>query len=225
MSYEQLTGGSGIQWPCNDEYPEGKERLFDDGVFFTDASVCENFGHDLETGAPFSKAEYESWNPAGKAILKSCHYLPPLEATTPEYPLNLSTGRNVYHFHTRTKTGRSKPLQDAFSEPMIQISSEDAEELGIAQGEEVVIYSPRGSVQMKADIGRPIKGQTFIFFHFGYWDKKDEKSRAANELTLRKYICLQCERMVANRSRALGSSIQATHLQGWRNPNRKSYRR
>ena len=32
----ELTGGSGIQWPCNDQYPEGKERLYTDGVFSTE---------------------------------------------------------------------------------------------------------------------------------------------------------------------------------------------
>lgn len=40
MSYEKLTGGSGLQWPCTEErYPNGCERLFEDGVFFTDTEV------------------------------------------------------------------------------------------------------------------------------------------------------------------------------------------
>jgi anaerobic selenocysteine-containing dehydrogenase len=55
LTYEKLSGGSGIQWPCNDEFPYGKERLFDDGKFFTDIDYCESFGHDLETGAPYTK--------------------------------------------------------------------------------------------------------------------------------------------------------------------------
>src|SRR5581483_9603786 len=37
MSYNKLTGGSGIQWPCNEEYPEGRTQLYTDGVFNTDA--------------------------------------------------------------------------------------------------------------------------------------------------------------------------------------------
>ncbi len=41
LSYEKLTGGSGIQWPCTEEYPLGKERLFDDHKFFTDTEYCE----------------------------------------------------------------------------------------------------------------------------------------------------------------------------------------
>jgi predicted molibdopterin-dependent oxidoreductase YjgC len=184
LSYDKLTGGSGIQWPCNKDYPNGKERLYDNGDFFTDIEYCESFGHDLETGTPLSKAEYQTLNPAGRAILKACHYIPPPEQPSEEYPLQLSTGRNVYHFHTRTKTGRSKPLQNAFSEPIIRINEEDAEELGIAGGEQVVVSSCRGKVQVKAAIGKISRGQTFMPFHFGYFDAKDDRARAANELTL-----------------------------------------
>ncbi|KFG84856.1 hypothetical protein MANI_115324 [Metarhizium anisopliae] len=109
ISYDMLTGGSGIQWPCNGQHPQGKERLFADGVFFTYIDYCESFGHDLETGAPFSTQYYRQLNLAGQAILKACHYLPSYEMPNAEYPLRLTTGRNVYHFHTRTKTGRTAP--------------------------------------------------------------------------------------------------------------------
>jgi ferredoxin-nitrate reductase len=30
LRYAKLSARSGIQWPCNDEHPEGKERLYDD---------------------------------------------------------------------------------------------------------------------------------------------------------------------------------------------------
>lgn len=36
ITYERLRGGSGIQWPCNDENPDGRERLYHDGVFPTE---------------------------------------------------------------------------------------------------------------------------------------------------------------------------------------------
>jgi ferredoxin-nitrate reductase len=41
LSYEKLTGGSGIQWPCNEENPEGVERLYSDGVFPTSWEYAE----------------------------------------------------------------------------------------------------------------------------------------------------------------------------------------
>jgi ferredoxin-nitrate reductase len=71
MTYEKLTGGSGIQWPCNAAHPGGKERLYDDGRFFTGVNDCESFGHDMDTGAPIPESKYRKMDPAGRAILKS----------------------------------------------------------------------------------------------------------------------------------------------------------
>lgn len=185
---------------ANEDNPKGTERLFTDGKFYTDIEYCESWGHDMETGASLSVDQYRKMNSAGRAILKAAHYMQSLEATNEEYPLQLSTGRRVYHFHTRTKTGRSKELQEAAPEPKIQISEEDAEKLGIKDGEDVVVKSRRGQVQMLAAVGDIEPGQTFIPFHFGsvnshhddsypdllfvsYFDSPDGQSRAANELT------------------------------------------
>lgn len=187
VTYDKLTGGSGIQWPCTEAYPNGKERLFDNAHFFTDIDYCESFGHDLETGAPLTRSQYAAMNPAGRAILKACRYRPPLEVTTPEYPLRLSTGRNVYHFHTRTKTGRSQRLEQASPEPKIQISSADAHALQLSEGEMVVVRSRRGGVELPVTIGEISEGNVFIPFHFGTFDAKDDRARAANELTVGKY--------------------------------------
>ncbi len=188
MTYEKLTGGSGIQWPCNEENPEGTERLFTDGVFYTDIGYCESYGHDLEAGAPLTKREYEALNPRGRAILKAANYLAVIEGPDDEYPLQLSTGRLVYHFHTRTKTGRSKELEDAAPEPRVEISEEDAAALGIEEGEQVTIRSRRGVVQMPAAIRKIAKGQIFIPFHYGYFDAPNDIARAANELTQGGYL-------------------------------------
>ncbi|KAF1838463.1 nitrate reductase [Decorospora gaudefroyi] len=182
MSYDKLTGGSGLQWPCNAENPFGTERLFSDGKFFTDIDYCESFGHDLETGSYFSKDEYKKLDPAGRAILKVCRYRQSPEEPNDEYPLRLSTGRRVHQFHTRTKTGRT-PLQNACPAPEIEISKEDAELLGLEDGDYVLVESARGKVELPARIAPIEKGQTFIPFHFGYFDAQDEKARAANELT------------------------------------------
>ena len=183
MSYEKLKDGVGIQWPCNEEHPGGTERLFSDGVFFTDTEYCESFGHDLETGAPWTKAQYDAINPAGRAILKYCHYLPESEAPNDEYPLQLSTGRRARQFHTRTKTGRTKELQDRDPENYIQISEHDAKELGIGEGDMVIAESRRGQIEVVARVGGIYKGQVFTTMHYGYFDSQDGRARAANELT------------------------------------------
>jgi ferredoxin-nitrate reductase len=187
MSYEKLTGGSGLQWPCNDENPFGTERLFTNGKFFTDIDYCESFGHDLETGSYYSKDEYKQLNPAGRAILKCCGYKPSPEEPNDDYPFHLSTGRRVHHFHTRTKTART-PLQNACPNPEIELSMEDAEALDVEDGEEVLIESRRGNVQLPIRIASIEKGNTFIPFHFGYFDSDSGKARAANELTTGKWL-------------------------------------
>ena len=66
---------------------------------------CESYGRDLVTGAPMEETEYRALNPDGRAMIKAAEYLPPHEIPSEEYPLQLVTGRTIYHFHTRTKTG------------------------------------------------------------------------------------------------------------------------
>lgn len=223
LSYERLTGGSGIQWPCNEENPNGTERLFSNGVFYTDTDYCESFGHDLETGAPYTEEEYKALNPAGRAILKACHYTAPMEGPDEEFPLRLSTGRNVHHFHTRTKTGRTV-LQKACPEPEVRISERDAERSGVKDGEMVIVRSRRGAVEMILRAGRIKEGQAFMPFHFGYWDSTDGRARAANELTTgkrghspngpgRRGSALL--RLIAYGARTVGSNLEATDLQSW----------
>jgi predicted molibdopterin-dependent oxidoreductase YjgC len=95
LSYKKLEGGSGIQWPCNDQYPDGCERLYEDLVFRTEADLCESFGHDMELGAAIPKMEYKAQNPAGKAMLKSANYLTPPHAPSEQFPFMLMTGRVI----------------------------------------------------------------------------------------------------------------------------------
>ncbi len=49
----------------------------------------------------------------GRAVLKPADYVPPFEQPDDDYPFWLTTGRIVYHWHTRTKTGRAQALQGA----------------------------------------------------------------------------------------------------------------
>ncbi len=57
LTYDRLRSGSGIQWPCNDEAPDGTERLYTDHRFNTDTDYCEDYGHDLTTGAAFERKD------------------------------------------------------------------------------------------------------------------------------------------------------------------------
>ncbi len=137
----------------------------------------------METVASLTKHEHEVLNPRGRAILKAADYLPVIEGPDDEYPLQLSTGRLMYHFHTRTKTGRSKELEDAAFAPRVEISEADARALNVEEEEQVTIRSRRGAVQMPVTITKIAKGQIFIPFHYGFFDASNKIARAANELT------------------------------------------
>ena len=126
--------------------------------------------------------EYKAMNPAGKAVLLPCDYQPPHEQPDEKYPLWLTTGRVVYHFHTRTKTGRVAALQNAAPDMYIQISETDAQEFNFADGDTIKVESRTGRVEGPARIGGIAPGLIFIPFHYGYWDG-EERFRAANELT------------------------------------------
>ena len=110
MTYDLLRGGSGIQWPCTADAPDGTERLYADGHFNTDPDDCETFGQDLTTGAALGEQAYRAKDPRGRAFLHAADYEPFPEAPDEDYPLLLTTGRTLYHFHTRTKTGRAPQL-------------------------------------------------------------------------------------------------------------------
>jgi anaerobic selenocysteine-containing dehydrogenase len=178
-----LSEGSGIQWPCTPEAPDGTERLYTDAIFNTEADYCETWGDDLLTGAAVTEEEYRADNPRGRARIKPADYVPPSESPDRRYPYWLLTGRVVYQFHTRTKTARSRELNAAAPDAFAQISEYDARKLGVAEGDLVEVASRRGKVTVPARVGEIEPGHVFIPFHYGYWDNA-EFARAANELTI-----------------------------------------
>jgi len=183
MSYEKLSRVSGIQWPCNEKYPDGCEHLYVGGTFNTAADYCEDYGHDLRTGAMRTPEQYKANDPRGRAFLHAADYEPPHESPDKDYPFWLTTGRVVYHFHTRTKTGRSKELNEAAPDVFVQLHEQDASELEIAEGDFVRVESRRGSIMGPVGIGGVLRNHVFVPFHYGYWDD-DSYARAANELTI-----------------------------------------
>jgi anaerobic selenocysteine-containing dehydrogenase len=190
ITYDKLRGGSGIQWPCNDEHPDGTERIYVDGQFWAAPDYCESYGRDLVTGAPVEAQEYKALNPTGKAVIKAAEYLPPHEPPSEDFPYVLTTGRTLYHFHTRTKTGRARQLQDAAPEVWVEMSEEDATRHGWEEGDLLRVSTPRGRVEARLRVSGIRRGVLFLPFHYGYWDTDaghapdGENGRAANELTL-----------------------------------------
>jgi anaerobic selenocysteine-containing dehydrogenase len=179
---------SGIPWPCNAEHPDGTERLYADGRFWSAPDECESYGRDLVTGAPLEETEYRALNPDAKAVLKAAEYLPAHERPGAEFPFVLITGRTIYHFHTRTKTGRVPQLQAAAPEVWVECAAADARALGLREGDTAEIATPRGTIRARVRVSGIREGVLFVPFHYGYWDSSGAApdgtaARAANELT------------------------------------------
>ena len=127
--------------------------------------------------------QYKANDPKGRAFLHAADYEPPHESPDDEYQFWLTTGRVVYHFHTRTKTGRSKELNQAAQDVFVQLNEFDAAQLGVADGDFVRVVSRRGALEGVVRIGNVLRRHVFVPFHYGYWDE-DSRPRAANELTI-----------------------------------------
>jgi predicted molibdopterin-dependent oxidoreductase YjgC len=142
----QRLENGGLQWPCPDENHPGTPVLFKDGF------------------------------PIGKAKFTPVEYTGPQESPDAEFPLVMTTGRVLAQYHTGTMTRRSTILEDVDRGPHIEISSEDASELSIRDGDEVQAVTRRGSIILPAFISERVgRGLVFIPFHY--------KEAAANLLT------------------------------------------
>jgi formate dehydrogenase major subunit len=149
LSYDNL-GPTGKLWPNDDP-------LHDDGpvVLFEDGFPTPN------GRAKFVPAEWEAAP----------------ELPDDEYPLVLSTGRLLEHWHTGSMTRRSKVLDTIQPEAFVTLHPEDASARGIDEGDFVSIASRRGRVTCRARITtRECRGSVFMPFHF--------REAAANLLTI-----------------------------------------
>jgi predicted molibdopterin-dependent oxidoreductase YjgC len=168
MTYELIFKKGAVRWPCNDEHPEGAERLYEDLKFWTGIDDCESYGADFLTGNKHTRSDYQHIDPKGKAFLKPVKWRRQPNPTSEQFPFVLNTGRLVYHFHTRTKTGRSALLNAKAPRADVEVSPADAARLEIGSGDLVEITSALGRWEGPAiviDTVRP--GELFVPFHYG----------------------------------------------------------
>ena len=136
----------GLQWPCPTPDHPGTQFLFKGGF------------------------------PRGKGRFTLVTHKPSAELTDKEYPLILTTGRQLFQYHTGSMTRRVKAIDTVSPESYVEINAEDARLLSVKDGTQVKVSSRRGSISVKAVVSkRPAKGVVFIPFHF--------KEAAANMLT------------------------------------------
>lgn len=75
--------------------------------------------------------------------------------------------RRLTHYHTRTQTGRCQSLNDILGEETPDISLEDANSLGIRDGQIILLVSRRGRVRVRAKVTRQVpQGMVWMAFHF-----------------------------------------------------------
>lgn len=154
ISYRRLDSPSGLIWPCPDESHPGTPVLYEGGVFPT---------------------------PSGKALLHPV----PHQASSPggvvekpddDYPLVLTTGRRVYHYHTGTMTRKEWVLNQMGPEELVEINPRDAGRIGVTDGGLVRVSTRRASLAARAWVTERVPpGTVFMTFHF--WEA------CANELT------------------------------------------
>jgi formate dehydrogenase major subunit/formate dehydrogenase alpha subunit len=136
----------GIQWPCPTKDHPGTEYLYKGGF------------------------------PRGKVHFTPTYYSPPAEVTDEEYPFVLSTGRNLFQYHTGSMTRRVSPIEAHAGRPYVEINELDAKRHDIRDGDVVVVTSRRGELEIEARTGvRTSEGTAFIPMHY--------REAAANLLT------------------------------------------
>jgi predicted molibdopterin-dependent oxidoreductase YjgC len=112
----------------------------------------------------------------GLGLLTAIEYTPPAEETDGEYPLIMTTGRVLDHFHTGTMSRNSKILDENVPEGFIELHSNDAQNYNIRDGEIVSVSSRRGSIRIKAKVTDRTKPNV-VFFPWHFYEA------AANVLT------------------------------------------
>ena len=103
----------------------------------------------------------------GLGHLSAVEWLPPAEQPDDEYPLTLTTGRVLYHWHGGSMSRRSEGLNEICPEALVELNPIDAQSLNIEDGDMVRVSSRRGAVTAKAEVvDRPDQGVVFMTFHF-----------------------------------------------------------
>ena len=141
MSYARLEAMGGIQWPCPDEDHPGTQ--------FLHARLWTEDTAEQGAKAPFS------------VVIDD----PPVDLLDDDFPLRLTTGRRLDSYNTGVQTGGyTSPLRRGES---IDVSPEDAERLGLVEGEAVAISSRRGTVEAPVHVDPALRpGLVFMTFHF-----------------------------------------------------------
>lgn len=124
ITWERVSRENSVMYPCHAPDQPGQDVVFTDGF-------------------PTS---------TGKATLVPASLISPDEVPDAEYPMILTTGRVLEHWHTGSMTRRSETLDDLEPSAFVSVSPNDAAKLGVEAGDMVRIASRRGSVECYARV-------------------------------------------------------------------------
>ncbi len=128
------------QWPVNHEYPEGLQRLFADGHFFT---------------------------PSGKAQFIAITPRRPVNLPNQDYPLILNTGRIRDQWHTMTRTALAANLNQHKPEPFVEIHPLDAQQYQLMHNTLALIESTWGKMMARVQLtDTQQQGTLFVPMHW-----------------------------------------------------------
>jgi formate dehydrogenase major subunit/formate dehydrogenase alpha subunit len=137
VTYQRLEEGAQLQWPVPSEDHPGTPIL-----------------HVGE----FSR---------GRGRFTALEHVEPDELPDDEYPLMLTTGRVLYHWHGGEMTRRARFLQAMYPEGLVEIHPDDAQQAGISDGQLMKVASRRGEIMAKAEVtDRVDPGLIFATFHY-----------------------------------------------------------
>ena len=129
-----------VQWPVNSQSPNGTQRLFTDGKFYTSS---------------------------GKACMIAVAARLPAVATDVEFPLVLNTGRMRDQWHTMTRTGKVPRLNAHSLEPCVQMHARDAQRFLLQDGGLARLSSRHGSMLTRVQVSDEQRiGSVFVPMHW-----------------------------------------------------------
>jgi formate dehydrogenase major subunit len=148
ITWERLDRESAVTYPCPAPDRPGQDIVFGDGF-------------------PTS---------TGRGKLVPASIVSPAEQPDKEFPMVLSTGRQLEHWHTGAITRRAHVLDEIEPEAVACLSAKDMRRLGISAGDPVRVVTRRGAIELKARVDGAIP-DGFVFIPFCYAEA------AANLLT------------------------------------------
>jgi formate dehydrogenase major subunit len=145
------------------------ERLERESACTYPCDAPDEPGHDIVFGDGFPTAN-------GRAKLVPANIVPPDERPDEDFPMVLTTGRQLEHWHTGAITRRARVLDEIEPEAVASLCSQDLRRLGVNPGEAVRVTTRRGAIELKARVDSAIpEGCVFIPFCYA--------EAAANMLT------------------------------------------